>query len=175
MERENPIVFLAILGKNNEPKLLKNYSNCSDLETELKIMCFSCLDFFVEKTSISRVPSSSSDKIESYLGKIFCMFTIEGQLSFYGFLTNTNHKYILVKLEDKIESSTDSNSYIKEFFKKIQKIYVNFSNNPFMVEDSTNLTDVEKGNKEYFEQQLEKKINDTVSYYQQFLLGNADN
>ena len=68
MERDNPIVFLAIIGKHNEPKLLKNYTQSDDLETELKIMAFSCLDFFSDKTSITRVPTGGSDKVDCYLG-----------------------------------------------------------------------------------------------------------
>jgi hypothetical protein len=131
-------------------------------------MVFSCLDFFNEKTSITRVLSSSSERIDSYLGKVHCMFTIEGQLSFYGFLSNTHHKYILVKLEDKIEGSQSSDSHIKEFFKRIQKIFVSFTSNPFMVGDSSSLTDTEKENKDFFDKQLQKKIDDTVLYYQQF-------
>uniref|UniRef100_A0A7S3KPE5 Uncharacterized protein n=1 Tax=Euplotes crassus TaxID=5936 RepID=A0A7S3KPE5_EUPCR len=123
---------------------------------------------------ISRVPNSSSEKIETYLGKISLLFTVEGQLGFYGYLTNTNHKYILVKLEDKIEGGHSSDSYIKEFFKKIQKIYIGFNLNPFMIQDNGNLDENDKANKEFFEEQLEKKINDTVLYYQQFLSGHSD-
>ena len=70
MEKELPIVFLAILGKKNEPILLKNYSHLQDLDTELKIMVFSCLDFFSEKTIITRTSSSGNKEINNYLGKI---------------------------------------------------------------------------------------------------------
>ena len=86
------------------------------------------------------------------------MFNILGQLSFYGYLTNTNHKYILVKLEDKIEGSQSSDASVKEFFKRLHKIYVNFTSNPFMINDNSTLSDNDKENKEYFEQQLETHI-----------------
>ena len=144
MEKESSIVFLAILGKHNEPKLLKNYTNSADMDTEYNIMVYSWLDFFVDKTQIERVSTNSSEKIESYLGKIHWIFTVEGQLSFYGYLTNTNHKYILVKLEEKIEPSNTTDTYIKDYFRRIQKIFVSFTYNPFMVSGASALTDTDQ-------------------------------
>ena len=112
------------------------------------------------------------------------MFTVEGQLSFYGYLTNTHYKYILVKLEDKIEGTPSSDSSVKDFFRKINKIHIGFISNPFMILDTSSIGDGDSdfhiptnsaerdqilSSKRYFEQQLEKSIDNTVLYYQQYI------
>lgn len=87
------ILLVAILGKTNEPIYLKIYEERED-EMDLKMMAFSCLDHFKEKSLIKR-DKTKELSYPCYQGKINHMFTGDCEICFFGYFTNTGHKFIL--------------------------------------------------------------------------------
>lgn len=78
---------------------------------QIKMLAYQSLDLFDEKQKLrgtSRAPASSTATMQgsthsesTYLGQILETWVSQYQLDLYGFVTNTNYKYLIIKNETK--------------------------------------------------------------------------
>jgi hypothetical protein len=108
-----PIEAIAVIGKQNDPILIKKFK--TDAETNLKydFIAHSCCDIINELVLTGK---------DLYLGLLCCMEDI----ACYGYCTNTKLKFIIMlTLQDK----SIADSKIRALFEKMHEeyIYMNFN------------------------------------------------
>ena len=89
-------------------KVQSDYSDeeLDQIDLQLKILTYSTLDFFDDKQKIkgaSRAPNVAQE--HTYLGLIMETFLEYFSLDIYGYISNTNYKYIIIKNEQKTSAS----------------------------------------------------------------------
>nr|KAJ3421370.1 Trafficking protein particle complex subunit 2-like protein [Polyrhizophydium stewartii] len=110
------VVALAVIGKNNNPLYVRNFSTQPDLKFHF-IAHTSC-DVIEERVA----PGTRS--FDLYLGLLYVM----EDLAVFGYMTNTRIKFVLMV------SATDAaikDQEIKAIFRKIHAVYVDLQLDPF--------------------------------------------
>lgn len=114
---------VAIIGKNNNPMFIKNYSNEVD---ELKFHYLANISCDLVEAKITQ-----SKYNDSYLGLLYIM----EDLAVYGYLTNTKIKIIIILT---ISINPVKDMEMKQIFRKVHNVYSNLISNPFYDPDSRN-------------------------------------
>ena len=116
--REPKIAFIAIINKKNSPILFRNYMTdalsqeyspfeLQNLDMQLKMLVYQTFDLFDEKqrlksqSVIRQPPGQSAHSETTYLGLIMETFISQFQIDVYGYISNTNYKYLIIKNEMK--------------------------------------------------------------------------
>ncbi|GAM21539.1 hypothetical protein SAMD00019534_047140 [Acytostelium subglobosum LB1] len=112
------IVFVAIVGKDNDPLFIHDYSGGSeDNKLKLHYIVHCALDIIEDKPGTKRISN------EMYLGLLYPT----DEYKVYGYLTNTKIKFIIVVFD----TTDNKDSDIKTFFKRLHLRYVKTTSNPF--------------------------------------------
>ncbi|RGB34131.1 Sedlin [Rhizophagus diaphanus] len=111
------IQSIAIIGKQNNPLYIKNFS-LSHPDLKYHYIAHTSCDVIEE-----RVGAAGSEAADTYLGLLYAM----EDLDVYGYITNTRVKFVVVL------SVTDAikNTDMKNLFKRIHNAYINQVCNPF--------------------------------------------
>ncbi|CAB4430909.1 unnamed protein product [Rhizophagus irregularis] len=111
------IQSIAIIGKQNNPLYIKNFS-LSHPDLKYHYIAHTSCDVIEE-----RVGAVGSEAADTYLGLLYAM----EDLDVYGYITNTRVKFVVVL------SVTDAikNTDMKNLFKRIHNAYINQVCNPF--------------------------------------------
>ncbi|XJO70625.1 hypothetical protein BDV3_000272 [Batrachochytrium dendrobatidis] len=117
MNGTNPkITGLAVIGKNNNPLYIRNFTNQPSLKYHF--LAHTSCDVLEEKVA------PGSKNFDLYLGLLYIM----EDLSVYGYMTNTRIKFVLmVTVADTAIKDQD----IKGIFRKIHSAYVDLQLDPF--------------------------------------------
>ncbi|RIA83791.1 Sedlin [Glomus cerebriforme] len=111
------IQSIAIIGKQNNPLYIKNFSV---FHPDLKY-------HYIAHTSCDvideRVGAAGPEAADTYLGLLYAM----EDLDVYGYVTNTRVKFVVVLSV----TNPVKNTVMKNLFKKIHNVYINQVCNPF--------------------------------------------
>ncbi|GES85075.1 trafficking protein particle complex subunit 2-like protein [Rhizophagus clarus] len=111
------IQSIAIIGKQNNPLYIKNFS-ASHPDLKYHYIAHTSCDVIEE-----RVGTAGPEAADTYLGLLYAM----EDLDVYGYMTNTRVKFVVVL------SVTNAirNTEMKNLFKRIHNAYINQVCNPF--------------------------------------------
>ncbi len=123
----------AVLGGQRDDI---NMEDISALELQMKMLIYTTLDVFEDKQKLKAAASQSSKPIQTeptYLSLINEVFLNAFQLDVYGFITNTNYKYVIVKNEGKTNNmgQKPSDEQVKAMFKSVIRAHTEMMLNPF--------------------------------------------
>ncbi|KAF2069131.1 hypothetical protein CYY_009547 [Polysphondylium violaceum] len=120
------IVCVAIVGKNNNPLFIQDFSSGITEENKLKLhyIVHCSLDIIEDKPG----PVKKNVPSDMYLGLLYPT----EDYKVYGYMTNTKIKFIIVVLD----TSDIKDSDIKIFFKRLQSLFINTTSNPFYKRNS---------------------------------------
>ncbi|KAI9289489.1 Sedlin, N-terminal conserved region-domain-containing protein [Umbelopsis sp. AD052] len=108
---------IAVIGKQNNPLYIKNYSS-SHPDLKYHYIAHTAIDVIEERVL------NNPKLTDAYLGLLYAM----EDLAVYGFMTNTRVKIILViAVTDNVIKDAD----IKAIFTKVHSAYVSHVCNPF--------------------------------------------
>ncbi|KAJ8659172.1 hypothetical protein O0I10_005211 [Lichtheimia ornata] len=113
---------IALIGKQNNPLYIKNFSNTHP-DLKYHYIAHTSIDVIEERVA------SGPKNLDSYLGLLYAM----EDLAVYGYITNTRVKFIVVV------SVTDGiirDAEMKAIFKKVHAAYLSQVCNPFYNLDS---------------------------------------
>ncbi|CAG8515068.1 416_t:CDS:2 [Funneliformis caledonium] len=112
------IQCIAIIGKQNNPLYIKNFS-ASHPDLKYHYIAHTSCDVIDE-----RVGAAGPEAADTYLGLLYAM----EDLAVYGYITNTRVKFVVVlSVPDAVIKNTD----MKNLFRKIHTVYINQVCNPF--------------------------------------------
>ncbi|TNV76008.1 hypothetical protein FGO68_gene9672 [Halteria grandinella] len=149
--REPKVAFVAILNKKNHPIVLKNFlvdairqnytdlsqEEISSLDLQMKMLVYQTLDHFEEKQKIKgaqvQAPKQGFLAESTYQGLIIEAFVSQYQLDVYGYISNTNYKYIIIKNETKTTplGQKPADDQVKGMFKSLLRVHTELLLNPF--------------------------------------------
>ncbi|KAI9321534.1 Sedlin [Dichotomocladium elegans] len=112
---------IALIGKQNNPLFIKNFST-SHPDLKYHYIAHTSIDV-IEERAIGTVATGTKN-LDSYLGLLYAM----EDLAVYGYITNTRVKFVVVV------SVTDGlirDAEMKAIFKKIHAAYLSQVCNPF--------------------------------------------
>ncbi|RIA88630.1 Sedlin [Glomus cerebriforme] len=112
------IQSIAIIGKQNNPLYIKNFSK-SHPDLKFHYIAHTSCDVIEERAGIA-----GSETADTYLGLLYVM----EDLAVYGYITNTKVKFVVVLL---VPDTVIKNTDMKNLFKKIHNVYINQVCNPF--------------------------------------------
>ncbi|KAI8099230.1 Sedlin, N-terminal conserved region-domain-containing protein [Halteromyces radiatus] len=120
------ISCIAIIGKQNNPLFIKNFSSTHP-DLKYHYIAHTSIDIIEERVT------NGPKQLDLYLGLLYAM----EDLAVYGYMTNTKVKFIVViSVTDGVIRDTD----MKAIFRKIHQAYVSHVCNPFYTMDSQNTT-----------------------------------
>ncbi|ORX56225.1 Sedlin [Hesseltinella vesiculosa] len=116
---------IAIIGKQNNPLFIKNFSNT---HPDLKY-------HYIAHTSIDVIEERGNGvrSLDQYLGLLYAM----EDLAVYGYQSNTKVKFVvIVSVTDGVIRDAD----MKSIFQQIHQAYASHVCNPFFNQDSPSMT-----------------------------------
>ncbi|ORZ11135.1 Sedlin [Absidia repens] len=117
---------IAIIGKQNNPLFIKNFSSTHP-DLKYHYIAHTSIDIIEERVT------NGPKQHELYLGLLYAM----EDLAVYGYMTNTKVKFVVVvSVTDGVIRDAD----MKAIFNKIHQAYVSNVCNPFYTMDSQNTT-----------------------------------
>ncbi|KAI8328425.1 Sedlin [Chlamydoabsidia padenii] len=115
---------IAIIGKQNNPLFIKNFSSTHP-DLKYHYIAHTSIDIIEERVT------NGQKQHELYLGLLYAM----EDLAVYGYMTNTKAKFVVVvSVTDGVIRDAD----MKAIFNKIHSAYVSSACNPFSILDSQN-------------------------------------
>eukprot|EP01121_Diplochlamys_sp_Union-15-3_P010858 TRINITY_DN3093_c0_g1_i1.p1 TRINITY_DN3093_c0_g1~~TRINITY_DN3093_c0_g1_i1.p1 ORF type:complete len:138 (+),score=22.88 TRINITY_DN3093_c0_g1_i1:71-484(+) len=133
------IAALAVIGKTNNPLYIKVVGK-TDTELRFHYIVHTALDVIEE--TVNRTKEAAHT--EKYLGLLYPT----EEFKVYGYLTNTQIKFVLVLDYD----SKAKDAEVKNFFSRFHEIYADTVCNPFYTADE-NITS----------KKFEERVNDLIS------------
>ncbi|CAI2169204.1 16232_t:CDS:2 [Funneliformis geosporum] len=112
------IQCIAIIGKQNNPLYIKNFS-ISHPDLKYHYIAHTSCDVIDE-----RVGAAGPEAADTYLGLLYAM----EDLAVYGYITNTRVKFVVVL---SVPDAVIKNSDMKNLFRRIHTVYINQVCNPF--------------------------------------------
>ncbi|KAI8065118.1 trafficking protein particle complex subunit 2-like protein [Gongronella butleri] len=117
---------IAIIGKQNNPLFIKNFSNTHP-DLKYHYIAHTSIDVIEERVA------SGVRNLDQYLGLLYAM----EDLAVYGYQTNTKVKFVvIVSVTDGVIRDTD----MKMIFQQIHQAYATHVCNPFFNADSQTMT-----------------------------------
>ncbi|KAG2216867.1 hypothetical protein INT45_007872 [Circinella minor] len=118
----NEINCIALIGKQNNPLYLKNFSNTHP-DLKYHYIAHTSIDVIEERVA------SGPKNLDLYLGLLYAM----EDLAVYGYMTNTRVKFVAVV---SVTEGIIRDAEMKTIFKKIHSAYLSQICNPFYNLDS---------------------------------------
>ncbi|CAB5333146.1 uncharacterized protein OCT59_028091 [Rhizophagus irregularis] len=112
------IQSIAIIGKQNNPLYIKNFSK-SHPDLKFHYIAHTSCDVIDE-----RAGAAGPEPDDTYLGLLYAL----EDLAVYGYVTNTKVKFVVVL---SIPDAVIKNMDMRNLFKKIHNVYINQVCNPF--------------------------------------------